>query len=85
MPWQMEDTWQGTFFSDRPTSRVQEFSVLETITSPMKVSQGHLISLAHILDSNAGAVHPPVSRTARHKTPFRLIPVFVEVSWVHLV
>ena len=38
----------------------------------------------HILDSNSGAAHPPVSRTARHQTPFRLIPVVVEVRRMHL-
>ena len=37
----------------------------------------------HVLDSNSGAVHPQVSRIARHQTPFRLIPVVVGVRRVH--
>ena len=37
----------------------------------------------HILDSNSVADHPPASSSAGHQTPFRLIPVVVELRRVH--
>jgi hypothetical protein len=38
----------------------------------------------HILDSNSVADHPHVSKKAGRQTPFRLIPVVVEVRRVRL-